>query len=39
MAMNRFSYANATSIEDALEVLDDQCRPLAGGTDLLAMIK
>ena len=39
MAMNRFSYASAASLEDALEVLSDRCRPLAGGTDLLAMIK
>ena len=39
MAMNRFAYGRATSIAEAIEVLDDQCRPLAGGTDLLAMIK
>ncbi len=39
MAMNRFAYGRATSIAEAIEALDDQCRPLAGGTDLLAMIK
>lgn len=39
MAMNRFAYASAHSVEEALEVLGDGCRPLAGGTDLLAMLK
>ena len=39
MAMNRFAYASAPSIQEALGVLDDACRPLAGGTDLLEMIK
>jgi xanthine dehydrogenase YagS FAD-binding subunit len=39
MAMNRFEYGRAASLGEALEVLDDGCRPLAGGTDLVAMIK
>ena len=39
MAMNRFGYGRAASLAEALEVLDDGCRPLAGGTDLLAMMK
>jgi xanthine dehydrogenase YagS FAD-binding subunit len=39
MAMNRFQYGRAASVGEAIEVLDDRCRPLAGGTDLVAMIK
>jgi xanthine dehydrogenase YagS FAD-binding subunit len=39
MAMNRFEYGRAASLAEALDVLGDGCRPLAGGTDLLAMIK
>lgn len=39
MAMNRFAYGSATSLAEAIQALDEQCRPLAGGTDLLAMIK
>jgi xanthine dehydrogenase YagS FAD-binding subunit len=37
--MNQFSYGRASSVQEALDVIDDTCRPLAGGTDLLAMIK
>jgi xanthine dehydrogenase YagS FAD-binding subunit len=39
MTMNRFEHANATSLEEAVEVFDAACRPLAGGTDLVAMMK
>jgi xanthine dehydrogenase YagS FAD-binding subunit len=37
--MHPFEHANAFSMEDAVEVLDEACRPLAGGTDLIAMMK
>ena len=39
MAMNRFAYARATTVEAALEAMTEACRPLAGGTDLVAMMK
>ncbi len=39
MTMNRFAYARATSIDEAVGVLNGNCRPLAGGTDLIAMMK
>jgi xanthine dehydrogenase YagS FAD-binding subunit len=39
MAMNRFAYARAASLPEALEAVGEQCFPLAGGTDLLSMIK
>ncbi|MBN1641727.1 MAG: xanthine dehydrogenase family protein subunit M [Anaerolineae bacterium] len=39
MAMNRFAYARATTVSEALEALGEGCRPLAGGTDLLSMVK
>ncbi len=39
MTMNRFQHANATSIEEVVEVLGESCLPLAGGTDLIAMMK
>jgi xanthine dehydrogenase YagS FAD-binding subunit len=39
MGMDRFAYARATTLEDALEALTEGCRPLAGGTDLVAMMK
>jgi xanthine dehydrogenase YagS FAD-binding subunit len=39
MAMNRFAYARATTLEAALEAMTEECRPLAGGTDLVAMMK
>jgi xanthine dehydrogenase YagS FAD-binding subunit len=39
MAMKPFAYASAASLDDALGAMSDACRPLAGGTDLLNMIK
>jgi xanthine dehydrogenase YagS FAD-binding subunit len=39
MAMDRFAYARAASVEEAIGALDETCRPLAGGTDLVAMMK
>jgi len=39
MAINRFEYGRAASLGEAIEALGDGCRPLAGGTDLVAMIK
>jgi xanthine dehydrogenase YagS FAD-binding subunit len=39
MVLNRFAYAQARSLEDATAILDQGCRPLAGGTDLLSMMK
>ncbi len=39
MGMDPFAYARATTLEDALEALSVGCRPLAGGTDLVAMMK
>lgn len=44
MSMKPFAYASATSIEEAVEALTTpggttECRPLAGGTDLVAMMK
>ena len=37
--MKAFAYANASTIEEAVAALDDGCRPLAGGTELLGMMK
>jgi xanthine dehydrogenase YagS FAD-binding subunit len=37
--MKPFAHANAQSIEDVVKVLSETCRPLAGGTDLLSMLK
>ncbi|MBC7234678.1 MAG: xanthine dehydrogenase family protein subunit M [Chloroflexi bacterium] len=37
--MKPFAYARASSVAEAIEVLDDRCRPLAGGTDLVALMK
>lgn len=37
--MNRFSYAAASTVDEALEVLGADCRPLAGGVDLLDRLK
>ncbi len=37
--MKPFSHGNATSIEEALEALSGMSWPLAGGTDLLALMK
>jgi xanthine dehydrogenase YagS FAD-binding subunit len=39
MAMNRFAHASASSVAEVLEVLGDGCRPLAGGVDLIGMMK
>ena len=36
---NASSSANASSVEEAIATLDEGCRPLAGGTDLLGMMK
>jgi xanthine dehydrogenase YagS FAD-binding subunit len=37
--MNRFSYAAAATVDEALEALGAGCRPLAGGVDLLDRLK
>lgn len=37
--MRRFAYAAASNLEDVVEALDENCRPLAGGTDLLGLMK
>ena len=37
--MNRFAYATASSLSEALAELDALCRPLAGGTDLIGLMK
>ena len=39
MAINRFSYAAASTTDEALDVLGADCRPLAGGVDLLDRLK
>jgi xanthine dehydrogenase YagS FAD-binding subunit len=39
MSMQPFAHANASTVQEAVEVLDETCRPLAGGTDLVAMMK
>ncbi|MCU0520955.1 MAG: FAD binding domain-containing protein [Anaerolineae bacterium] len=39
MAMHPFAYANANSLEEAAANLDGETRPLAGGTDLVALMK
>ena len=39
MAMNRFAYARAATVSEALDALGEGCLPLAGGTDLLSMAK
>ena len=39
MSMKPFAHANASTVQEAVEVLDETCRPFAGGTDLLAMMK
>jgi xanthine dehydrogenase YagS FAD-binding subunit len=39
MAMNRFAYAAASTVDEALEVLGENCRPLAGGVDLVDRMK
>jgi xanthine dehydrogenase YagS FAD-binding subunit len=37
--MERFAYAVASTVEEAVQALDQGCRPLAGGTDLVGMMK
>jgi xanthine dehydrogenase YagS FAD-binding subunit len=37
--MNRFSYAAASTVDEALEVLGADCRLIAGGVDLLDRLK
>ncbi|MBN1581137.1 MAG: FAD binding domain-containing protein [Anaerolineae bacterium] len=37
--MNRFAYATASSLAEVLDALDASCRPLAGGTDLIGLMK
>jgi len=37
--MKAFAYSRASRIEDAVAALDDSCRPLAGGTELLRLMK
>jgi xanthine dehydrogenase YagS FAD-binding subunit len=37
--MKRFTYARASTVEEAVQALDDGCRPLAGGTDLIGLMK
>ncbi len=37
--MKPFAYAAASSLEEVVGVLDESCRPLAGGTDLLGLMK
>lgn len=39
MPMERFAYAQATTVPKVLDHLSESCRPLAGGTDLLSMMK
>jgi xanthine dehydrogenase YagS FAD-binding subunit len=39
MTARRFSYAAASTLDEALEVLGADCRPLAGGVDLLDRLK
>ncbi len=39
MSMQPFAHADASTVQEAVEVLDETCRPLAGGTDLVAMMK
>jgi xanthine dehydrogenase YagS FAD-binding subunit len=37
--MKPFAYADATTVEEVVSALDPTCRPLAGGTDLLGLMK
>ena len=39
MAMDPFAYAAASTVQEAVDVLDGSCRPLAGGVDLIDLIK
>jgi xanthine dehydrogenase YagS FAD-binding subunit len=37
--MKRFAYANASTVEQAVQALEDGRRPMAGGTDLIGRMK
>lgn len=37
--MKPFAYARATTVEEVVAALDTACRPLAGGTDLIGLMK
>ena len=37
--MKPFAYADGSTVEEVTRVLDGACRPLAGGTDLLPLMK
>jgi xanthine dehydrogenase YagS FAD-binding subunit len=37
--MRPFAYARAATVEEAVSALDSGCRPLAGGTELLRLMK
>ena len=37
--MRPFAHADATTVEEVVQVLDEACRPLAGGTDLIGLMK
>ncbi len=39
MTMKPFAHGNAATVAEAVEVLSASCRPLAGGTDLIARMK
>ena len=37
--MKPFAYARGTTVEEVVAALNAECRPLAGGTDLLGLMK
>lgn len=37
--MRPFAYARASTVAEAVEVVDKRCRPVAGGTDLIGLMK
>ena len=39
MTIKLFAHGDASSVDEALAVLSETCRPLAGGTDLLGLMK
>lgn len=39
MSIKPFAFASASSVRDVVQALDESCRPLAGGTDLLGLMK
>jgi len=39
MTIEQLAHGNALSVADAVAALDDESRPLAGGTDLVALMK